>query len=99
MRNPAARAIAAASCTVNAARTERGPVSFALRWHGARPALLWEVPEGVGVRASGLDRAWDAVGSSGEALLGEMESTQLLPLKTAAASDPGVVVDEPESFT
>ena len=84
---------------VHDAPTTRGPVSFALRWHGARPALLWEAPPDVAVRASGLDAAWNAVASSGEALLGEISSTRLLPLTTPVPSDVGVVVDEPESFT
>ncbi len=40
------------------APTRRGPVSYSVRWHGDRPALLWEVPDGVRVTAPGLDPAW-----------------------------------------
>ena len=29
------------------APTRRGPVSYSVRWHGDRPALLWDAPEGV----------------------------------------------------
>ncbi|MHB1928688.1 MAG: hypothetical protein ACYCUG_04560, partial [Acidimicrobiales bacterium] len=49
-----------------------GAVSFALRWHGPRPALLWEVDADgpVTVRAPGLDPAWVGTGAAGEALLG-----------------------------
>lgn len=47
-----------------------GPVGFAVRWHGERPALLWEVPEGTVVRAPGLDPAWSSGAPRGEALLG-----------------------------
>lgn len=56
--------------------TRQGRVSLSLRWHGARPALLWEIeatpgagPPATSVRASALDPAWTGTGSSGEALL------------------------------
>ncbi len=62
---------------VNRVRTAWGLVSYALRWHGGRPTILWEVdraagapPEAVPVlTAPGLDAAWSATGWSGEALL------------------------------
>jgi hypothetical protein len=51
-------------------------LSFALRWHGERPALLWEwaggpdaAPERV-LAGGGLDPGWSATTASGEALLG-----------------------------
>jgi hypothetical protein len=51
-------------------------VSYAVRWHGPRPALLWEIdPRSAGgleppiVRAPGLDAAWRARAWRGEALL------------------------------
>jgi hypothetical protein len=58
--------------------TPWGSVSFAVRWHGGRPALLWEIepPPGLApettaprVRASGLDPNWQGTGWSGEGLL------------------------------
>ena len=55
--------------------TRIGPVSWAVRWHGERPALLWEVaPHDPGgdppsVTAPGLDPAFTATGWQGEALL------------------------------
>jgi hypothetical protein len=79
--------------------TRHGPVSFALRWHGAKPALLWEAPDGASVRAPALDGSWTARGASGEALLAEIDPTRLLPLRTATGTDLGVIVDEPGSFT
>jgi hypothetical protein len=54
--------------------TARGRLSFAIRWHGERPALLWElVPhpgEGpVRLTAPALDPAWSSTEAAGEALL------------------------------
>ena len=44
-------------------------VSFAVRWHGQHPAVLWQV-EGrpVVLSAPAVDPSWRAEGSSGEAL-------------------------------
>lgn len=54
---------------VHDAPTRRGLVSYAVRWHGPRPALLWEC-EGAGrIRAPGLDPAWSTDDARGEALL------------------------------
>ena len=47
---------------VRDAPTRRGPVSCSVRWHGERPALLWEGPADTTFTAPGLDPAW----SSGE---------------------------------
>jgi hypothetical protein len=49
--------------------TRAGLVSYAVRWHGSLPALLWEAPPGVQLRAPGLDPAWATHEPSGEALL------------------------------
>jgi hypothetical protein len=54
---------------VHDAPTRAGKVSFAVRWHGERPALLWEAPENVELRTPALDPTWSARGGSGEALL------------------------------
>jgi len=54
---------------VRDAPTRAGPVSYAVRWHGPRPALLWEAPPGVQLRAPGLDPGWTTRDPSGEALL------------------------------
>ena len=60
-------------------QTPWGRVSYAVRWHSGRPALLWEIepPAGLSgtaaepvVRSSGLDPAWQGTGWTGEALLG-----------------------------
>jgi hypothetical protein len=54
---------------VHDAPTRRGPVSFAVRWHGPRPALLWDVPPGTTLRAPGLDPGWSTTVARGDALL------------------------------
>jgi hypothetical protein len=59
---------------VHDAPTHAGKVGFAVRWHGERPALLWEVEphDGVGpvrLTAPGLDPAWSTTEPRGEALL------------------------------
>jgi hypothetical protein len=71
------------SLTVHDAPTRAGAVSFALRWHGERPALLWDGPAGVTLRAPVLDPDWSAPGGAGETLLRPWAG----------------VVDEGESFT
>ena len=43
---------------VRDAPTRRGPVSYSVRWHGERPALLWDAPGGTRLRAPGLDPVW-----------------------------------------
>lgn len=52
--------------------TRTGRLSYALRWHGPRPALLWEVVDpapGLALRASALDPAWSTTAPTGETLL------------------------------
>jgi len=58
--------------------TAWGRVSFALRWHGERPAVLWQVEPSLGttdstaapvLHAPGPDPAWSGTGWSGEGLL------------------------------
>jgi hypothetical protein len=60
---------------VHDAPTAHGHVSYAVRWHGDRVALLWEVEphEGHGpvrLTAPGLDPGWSTTDRRGEALLG-----------------------------
>ena len=45
-------------------------VGVAVRWHGERPALLWEVAGlAPALTSSGLDPAWSSAAERGEALL------------------------------
>jgi hypothetical protein len=54
---------------VHDAPTRGGRVSYAIRWHGARPALLWESERPIRLSAPGLDPAWSTTAARGEALL------------------------------
>ncbi|HSL57531.1 MAG TPA: hypothetical protein VK866_06800, partial [Acidimicrobiales bacterium] len=67
------------SWEVHDAPTAAGRLSYAVRWHGDRAALLWELTphEGGGpvrLRAPGLDPTWTSTEVRGEALLAPMAS-------------------------
>ena len=52
--------------------TGLGVLSFSVRWHGERPAVLWERtdgPDDAVLRCPGLDPSWSTSERSGEALL------------------------------
>jgi hypothetical protein len=60
-------------------------LGVALRWHGARPALLWELDgPPVELRCSGLDSSWVGNGARGEALLAAAAATSTLRGETTA---------------
>lgn len=46
-------------------------VSYAIRWHGDRPALLWEVsgPHGLALRGGRGNESWHSTDASGDTLL------------------------------
>ena len=46
-----------------------GAVSYAVRWHGERPALLWDCEQATTLRAPGVDPSWSTGERAGEALL------------------------------
>jgi hypothetical protein len=58
---------------IHAVDTPIGKVSAAIRWHGERPALLWETlsapADHIELRCSALDPTWTTTQRSGEALL------------------------------
>lgn len=59
---------------VHDAPTRHGLLSYAVRWHGERPAVLWQLDrhEGSGpvtISAPGLDPGWSSAEAEGEALL------------------------------
>jgi hypothetical protein len=60
------------SIDVRSFGTADGRLSFSVRWHGDRPALLWERRGGgdaIELRCPGLDPAWSSPERQGEALL------------------------------
>lgn len=58
-------------------------ISFALRWHGDKPALLWEVegPVGARVAASAIDRNFSSTEMRGETLLSSFTTDQATLVK------------------
>lgn len=59
---------------VHGAPTRWGRLSYAVRWHGDRPAVLWDVAgrpadDLVPLTAPGLDPTWATTAARGEALL------------------------------
>jgi hypothetical protein len=87
---------------VHDAPTDHGTISYAVRWHGDRVALLWEVDPHPGVAAvtltaPGLDPSWSTTDPRGEALLGPVPPPPApppgpdgghAPPATVAAADP-----------
>jgi len=66
---------------VHNAPTHFGKLSYAVRWHGDRPALLWELEpfdgvDGVRLTVPGLDPVWSSTEHRGEALLAPVTATQ-----------------------
>ena len=51
--------------------TPQHVISYAVRWHGERPALLWDIdgPTGLRVVASAIDQSFSSTDIRGEALL------------------------------
>lgn len=66
---------------IHDAPTPFGSFSFGVRWHGVRPALLWDLSPHPGIdrvrlEAPGLDAAWSSTELRGEALLERVEPPQ-----------------------
>jgi hypothetical protein len=77
------------------APTAFGTISFAIRWHGTRPALLWELHphEGLGtvaLTAPGLDPSWRTTETRGDALLGEVAPPEGAEALTLVAEHPDI---------
>jgi hypothetical protein len=69
---------------VHDAPTHHGHISYALRWHGDRPALLWQCERpGVTLTVPGLDRSFSTAAPSGEALLAPYRARIPIPLQDA----------------
>lgn len=87
---------------VHALPTELGVLSYAVRWHGERPALLWEIephadgPSGeVRLVSPGLDPSWSTTDRRGDALLGRPPSApRPRPASLAVVAEPVVADDD-----
>lgn len=55
------------SIEVTALPTNHGAISFAVRWHGDKPALLWEAHSPL--CASAISKTWSSAARSGEELV------------------------------
>jgi hypothetical protein len=72
---------------VHDAPTHHGRISYAVRWHGDRPALLWQCERpGVTLTTPGLDRSFSTAEQSGEALLSSYRARVPIPVQDAGAS-------------
>lgn len=87
---------------VHGAPTRWGRVSFAVRWHGDRPALLWEVGTplpghdgSLRLRAPGLDPTWSSDDRTGEALLAPVAVPDGVEADVDASSTGGVAIAAP----
>ena len=86
---------------VHGVPTACGTLSYAVRWHGERPALLWELEphptpaggralpdRGVTLRAPGLDPDWRTTELRGEALLDVPPLAPAVGAPASAAPEP-----------
>ena len=74
--------------------TRHGLLSYAVRWHGARPALLWELAGEATLTVPGLDPGWSSTEPVGEALLAPVEPAGGLPGVVKPLATEGTPVDE-----
>jgi hypothetical protein len=77
---------------VHDAPTDHGGMSYAVRWHGDRVALLWELEPHPGVAAvtliaPGLDPSWSTTDRRGEALLGPVPPPPAPPSRPDGAHE------------
>lgn len=77
------------------APTGWGRLSYAVRWHGSRPALLWELAPHPGVGAvrltiPGLDATWCSTEPKGDALLAEVTPPEGADLIREVAEHPDI---------
>jgi len=59
------------SVDVSGLPTRAGTLAYAVRWHGERPALLWELDQPGTLSARALDPNWTSDDARGEALLAQ----------------------------
>ncbi len=85
------------SIELHDAPTDHGRLSYAIRWHGTRPALLWELEphddRPVLLRVPGLDPDWSATEAKGEALLATVEPPAGLEQLSLVVEHPDVPIE------
>ena len=80
-----------------------GAVAFGLRWHGERPAVLWDLATAAptSVCAPSLDAAWSDERPRAEALLGVTAGLELDEAPRGPEPGQGISIevdDDPDSF-
>ncbi|MBN40061.1 MAG: hypothetical protein CL457_05290, partial [Acidimicrobiaceae bacterium] len=78
---------------VNRMPTTNGEVGYAVRWHGDRPALLWEgkINSQTTFTSPGFDPAWQSNEARGEALLPQQKPDEIaIPLISSPIQKPSI---------
>ena len=76
---------------VSSMPTSNGEVGYAVRWHGDRPALLWEgkINSKTTFTSPGFDPAWQSNEARGEALLPQQKPDEIaIPLISSPVQKP-----------
>ena len=79
--------------------TTNGEVGYAVRWHGDRPALLWEgkVNSQITFTSPGFDPTWGSNELRGEALLPQQKPDEIaIPLISSPIQKPSITPSKPE---
>ncbi|HKH04469.1 MAG TPA: hypothetical protein VKA65_04850 [Acidimicrobiales bacterium] len=89
---------------VHDAPTAAGRLSYAVRWHGDRPAILWDLDRHPGtgpvrLTAPGLDPTWSTTEARGEALLAPVAGSFVQPAPRPAAEPAAPPAPGPPSGT
>ena len=84
---------------VSSMPTSNGEVGYAVRWHGDRPALLWEGKMNLQTTftSPGFDPAWQSNEARGEALLPQQKPDEIaIPLISSPIQKPAITPSKPE---
>ena len=84
---------------VSSMPTSNGEVGYAVRWHGDRPALLWEgkINSQTTFTSPGFDPAWQSNEARGEALLPQQKPDEIaIPLISSPIQKPAITPSKPE---
>ena len=84
---------------VSSMPTSNGEVGYAVRWHGDRPALLWEGKMNLQTTftSPGFDPAWQSNEARGEALLPQQKPDEIaIPLISSPIQKPAIAPNKPE---